>query len=161
MVDRHYLKRFPGVCVLILGLRRASVLVGTIIFALPPRETQKRMGGGITWELARLFIEDSVPQNAETFLIARGLRWIRRHHPAVQWVVSYSDPSAGHDGTIYRAANFKFDGMTDAGRKTPRFDYGDARTGKRYSRRGHVPEDAIIERIPRVSKARFVYRLYE
>jgi len=158
MIQRHYIGRWPGVCVLILALKRAGEAIGVIVFALPPRETMKRYGG-MTWELARLWLDDSVPKNAETYLIGRAVRYIRQHHPDVKALVSYADPSAGHAGTIYKAANWTPDGRTDQERKTPRFDYADAATGKRYSRRGHVPEGVVITRIPRVSKHRFVYRL--
>jgi len=158
MIRRHYIGKWPGVCVLILAMKRADSYLGVIVFALPPRETSKRYGAA-TWELARLWLDDSVPQNAETWLIARAVRYIRQHHKAVQVLVSYADPSAGHAGTIYKAANWIADGRTDEGRKTPRCDYADAVTGKRYSRRGHVPDGATIKRIPRVSKHRFIYRL--
>lgn len=158
MIRRHYIGRWPGVCVLILALKRGSVAIGVIVFALPPRETMKRYGG-MTWELARLWLDDSVPKNAETYLIGRAVRYIRQHHRDVKALVSYADPSVGHAGTIYKAANWTPDGRTDQERKTPRFDYADSATGKRYSRRGHVPEGVVITRIPRVSKHRFVYRL--
>ena len=158
MIRRHYIGRWPGVCTLILALKRDSTAIGVIVFALPPRETMKRYGG-LTWELARLWLDDSIPKNAETYLIARAVRYIRRNHQAVKALVSYADPSAGHAGTIYRAANWTADGRTDQERKTPRFDYADADTGKRYSRRGHVPAGVGIIRIPRVSKHRFVYYL--
>ena len=157
MIRRHYIGKWPGVCVLILAMKRADTFLGVIVFALPPRETSKRYAAQ-TWELARLWLDDSVPQNAETWLIGRAVRYIRQHHKAVQALVSYADPSVGHAGTIYKAANWIADGRTDEERKTPRCDYVDA-YGKRYSRRGHVPEGAVITRIPRVSKHRFVYRL--
>ena len=158
MIRRHYIGRWPGVCVLILALKMRGLSLGVIVFALPPRETARRYGG-VTWELARLWLDDSVPPNAETYLIGRAVRYIRRNHKEVQILVSYADPSAGHAGTIYKAANWASDGRTDQERKTPRFDYADATTGKRYSRRGHVPDGTTIVRIPRVSKHRFVYRL--
>lgn len=158
MIQRHYIGRWPGVCMLVLALKRAGIAIGVIVFALPPRETMKRYGGE-TWELARLWLDDSVPHNAETYLIGRAVRYIRQHHKQVKALVSYADPSAGHTGTIYKAANWQPDGRTDQERKTPRFDYADGATGKRYSRRGHVPEGTAIVRIPRVSKNRFVYRM--
>src|SRR5574337_190984 len=158
MIKRHYIGRWPGVCVLILALKRAGIAVGVIVFALPPRETMKRYGG-MTWELARLWLHDSVPKNAETYLIGRAVRYIRKYHPNVRTLVSYADPSVGHTGVIYKATNWTPDGRTDQNRKTPRSDYIDAATGKRYSRKGHVPEGAVIARVPRVSKYRFVYQI--
>lgn len=158
MIKRHYIGRWPGVCVCRLALKRDGHPLGVIVFALPPRETMKRYGGE-TWELARLWVDDSVPANAETFLISKAVKFIRQNYPAVKMLVSYADPSAGHAGTIYKAANWTPDGKTDGERKTPRFDYADATTGKRYSRRGHVPDGVTIARIARVSKHRFVFRL--
>src|ERR1035437_7042185 len=90
MIKRHYIGRWPGVCVLILALECAGILLGVIVFALPPRETMKRYGGE-TWELARLWVEDGVPQNAETYLIGRAVRYIKRYHKAVKVLVSYAD----------------------------------------------------------------------
>ena len=158
MVKRHYIGKWPGVCTQILMLERDGMPLGCIIFALPPRETSKRYNAN-TWELARLWLEDDIPSNAETFVIGRAIRWLRRNRQEVECLVSYADPSVGHGGTIYRASNWIADGRTDDERKSPRFDYGDARTGRRYSRRSHVPADAEIVRLPRVSKHRFYYRL--
>jgi hypothetical protein len=158
-IKAHYIGRWPGVCVLILGLRHNSRLRGGIVFALPPRETAKRYGG-LTWELARLWIEDRVPSNAESWLISHAVRYIRKHRPEVQTLVSYADPSVGHLGTVYKAANWIPDGRTDDERKTPRFDYADAVTGKKYSRRGHVPEGVTIKRVARISKHRFIFQLH-
>lgn len=159
-IKTHYIGRWPGVCVLVLGLKHNGKLRGGIVFALPPRETAKRYGG-VTWELARLWIEDKAPSNAESWLISQAIRHIRKHRPEVHMLVSYADPSVGHRGQVYKAANWIADGRTDDDRKTPRFDYVDLNTGKKYSRRGHVPIDADIDRVPRISKHRFIFRLQE
>lgn len=158
MIRKHYIGKWPGVCVLVLALMRGAEALGVVVYALPPRETSKRYGGE-TWELARLWLDDAVPKNAETWLIAKSVKYIRQNHPEVKVLVSYADPSVGHAGVIYKAANWVVDGRTDDDRKTPRFDYADAASGKRYSRRSHIPEGVAIARIPRVSKHRFVYRL--
>jgi hypothetical protein len=102
---------------------------------------------------------DEVPPNAESWAISAAIRWIRRTHREVRHIVSYADPSAGHTGGIYQASNFRRDGRTDDERKTPRFDYADAVTGKHYSRRGHIPEGSGFVRVPRVSKYRYVFDL--
>jgi hypothetical protein len=158
LIQKHYLKKWPGVNVLILGLERHAALLGVIVFSLPPRETNKRYGGE-TWELSRLWVDDSVPKNAETFLIGRAIRYIKKKYPQVHALVSYADPSFGHLGVVYKASNWTPDGRTDQERKTPRFDYADAKTGKKYGRRAHVPPDIEIVRVPRVSKFRYFYPL--
>lgn len=154
MIRRHYLKRWPGVEMLTLGLWCDCFLVGVMVFALPPRETMIRYGGE-TWELARLWVDDSMPRNTESWFIGRAFAHIRQAYKKVEYLVSYADPSFGHVGTIYKATNWKSDGRTDEGRKSPRCDYEYA--GKRYSRRAHLPDGAMPTRVPRVSKYRFVY----
>jgi len=158
MVRRHYIGKHPGVCVLRLALLHNGFPVGCVLYALPPRETSKRYGGN-TWELARLWVDDAIPTNAETFLIARSIAYIRQHHKDVEFLVSYADPSVGHQGTIYRAANWTPDGATDDGRKSPRCDYACAATGKMFSRKSHVPIGTETVRLPRTRKARFVYHV--
>ena len=72
MIRSHYIGKWPGVCVLVLAMWRGALLLGVIVFALPPRETSKRYGGE-TWELARLWIDDGVPRNGETWLIGKAV----------------------------------------------------------------------------------------
>lgn len=164
MIQAHYLGKWPAVCTMLISLCRYNeavryaVPVGVAVFALPPRETSMRYGGK-TWELARLWVSDSEPRNTETWFLSRCVKMIRREEPDVDYLVSYADPSVGHIGTVYRAANWTEDGRTDEGRKTPRCDYVSDVTGKRYSRRAHIPANEPFRRIPRVSKARFVLKV--
>ena len=153
-VQAHYLRKRPAIVLLCLMMLCGVKPVGCIIFSAPPREASKRYGGE-TWELARLYLLDEVPKNAETWLIGKAVRYIKRKFPSVHHLISYADPSAGHRGTIYKAANWQADGRTDDERKTPRCDYYDARTGQKYGRRGNMPSAAVIERRPRISKWRF------
>lgn len=154
-IHSHYLHKWPGVNVALFGAFIDGINVGACVFSLPPRETEKRLGGK-SWELSRLWLSDDLPGNAESWFIARCVRLVGRTHPEVRFLVSYADPSAGHSGVIYRAGNWVFDGMTDDGRKTPRCDY--VWQGRRYSRKGHIPHGAEgIQRVPRVSKFRYVY----
>lgn len=153
-VQAHYLRKRPAVTLLCLMMMAGPRPVGCVIYSAAPREADKRYGGK-TWELARLYLLDEIPCNAETWLIGQSVKWIKRHRREVACLVSYADPSAGHAGVIYKAANWKADGRTDDERKTARCDYYDGRTGKKYGRRGNMPADAVIERRPRVSKHRF------
>lgn len=36
------------------------------------------------------------------------VRWLRQNQPHITTVVSYSDPSAGHTGSLYRACNWRW-----------------------------------------------------
>jgi hypothetical protein len=135
-----------------------GVLIGAVVYALPPSQTSVRYGGP-TWELARLYITDEAPCNTESWLIAQSIRLVRTTDPTVENLVSYADPSAGHTGIVYKASNWIADGRTDDERKSPRCDYVNVRTGKKYSRKAHVPPGTKVKRVPRVSKFRFVYPL--
>jgi hypothetical protein len=157
-VKAHYLRKRPAIVLLCLMMLHKGVPVGCIIYSAPPREADKRYGGK-TWELARLYCLDEIPRNAETWLIGQSVRYIKAHNKDVRHLLSYADPSAGHRGTIYQAANWRSDGRTDEGRKTPRCDYIDGRTGKKYGRKGNMPTDAEVVRIPRVSKWRYALAL--
>lgn len=166
-VRAHYLHKRPGVVTLCLVVIN-PIPVGVVIFAMPPKETSVRYGG-LTWELARLFLVDSQSTNSESSAIAAAVRYIKSNFPEVKYLVSYADPSHGHTGTIYRASGWTQDGRTDEERTTPRFDYETKdrddqllpfmTEGVRYSRRAHVPEGCAIKRVPRVSKFRFVKSL--
>lgn len=157
-IRAHYLKKRPAIVLLCLLMECEGYPVGCIVYSAPPREADKRYGGK-TWELARLYLLDEIPKNAETWLIGKSVRYIKRENPEVKFLLSYADPSVGHEGTIYKAANWKQDGRTDDERKSPRCDYVDARTGKKYGRKGNMPDDAEVIRVPRVSKWRFYYEL--
>lgn len=168
LVRAHYLHRWPAVVTGILALMDNGRPIGTIVFALPPRETGIRYRGKV-WELARLFIEDGTPKNTETWFACRAIRWVRTCHPEVMALVSYADPEANHNGTIYRAGNWISDGRTEE-RRLPRSDYFTERTESalfqfrrsdlvKHSRKSHAPSGESVIRAPRVSKFRFVYWL--
>ncbi len=154
MIRQHYLRKRPGISVLSLGLSRYGMWLGLIVYALPPKQTIIRYGGE-TWELARLWVSDEVPANAESWFIAKSIKYIKKNHPTVKMLVSYADPTQGHEGTIYKASNWRCDGMSESGKS----DYVDARNGKKYGRKGHLPAGAIIQAVPRVSKNRYIYPL--
>lgn len=158
LLAQHYLRRRPGTVVFATRLLVGPFARGCLTFSIPPRETSVRYGGE-TLELSRLWIADDIPTNAETYMIARSVRLLRKAKPSVRFLVSYADPSAGHAGTIYKAAGWRGDGRTDQERKTPRFDMADAATGKVYHRAAHAPSGVALVRKPRVSKHRFVLEI--
>jgi len=106
----------------VFGLFRDGVflpeLVGVCIYTRPagPTAAQKYYSADPDkcLELRRLCCVDDTPKNAESFLVGRSLRWLRKN---TDWkfVVSYADPEHGHTGTIYRASNFKYEGTTAPG----------------------------------------------
>lgn len=56
-------------------------------------------------EITRWCITDRSP-NAGSRQWARFVRALRRERPEITTLISYSDPSVGHDGALYRACNW-------------------------------------------------------
>ncbi|NBW21738.1 MAG: hypothetical protein EBR82_78650 [Caulobacteraceae bacterium] len=66
-------------------------------------------------ELKRLCCIDDTPKNTESFFIGHTLRWLRKN-TKIKTVISYADMTYSHTGTIYKASNFTYHGMTAKGR---------------------------------------------
>lgn len=66
-------------------------------------------------ELRRLCCIDDTPKNTESYFIGHTLRWLKKR-TSIKRVISYADTTYGHEGTIYKASNFKHCGMTSKGR---------------------------------------------
>jgi len=121
VVAEHYLHRRPPISHA-FGLYVHGKLLGVVTYGTPasrhlqmsacPTDPSKVI------ELNRLWLDDSLPANSESWFVSRTLRMLP---PRI--VVSYADPLHGHYGYIYRALNFRYAGWTDMDRKTPRYDY--------------------------------------
>ena len=66
-------------------------------------------------ELRRLCCVDDTPKNTESYFIGNTLRWLKKN-TNVKRIVSYADTTYSHEGTIYKASNFKHVGMTQKGK---------------------------------------------
>lgn len=75
---------------------------GVLVLALP---TSRRLPHDGTWlELSRWCLLGE--KNAGSRQWAQVRRWLRTEMPYVTTVVSYSDPSQGHTGALYKACNW-------------------------------------------------------
>ena len=59
--------------------------------------------------------------NAQSYFIGKTQRWLKKN-TNYKIIVSYADAYHGHRGTIYKATNFKYEGLTSPGRL---IQYGD------------------------------------
>jgi hypothetical protein len=115
----HYSKNVNGIshthC---FGMFCDGTLIGGMIFG--------KLGMANVWkkyaekeedilELRRLCLIDDTPKNAESYFIGWALRWLKRN-TGVKIIISYSDEEWNHIGTIYKAANFQYVGMSSGGR---------------------------------------------
>lgn len=69
-------------------------------------------------ELKRMWVEDGHGFNIESLSISKSFDWLRENHPEVRVLVSYSDPSVGHRGTIYQSTNWWYQKLYETEDKT-------------------------------------------
>jgi hypothetical protein len=128
IVDHHYLHSMPAATWRCFGVYAGTELAGAVVFTPGSRHGYRVLAGARPQEvatLARLWLRDDLPKNAESRVIGIVLRELRRHG-AWKLVLSYADPAAGHVGTIYQASGWIYLGQgapgsyVDIGDGTPR-----------------------------------------
>lgn len=82
-------------------------LIGVVLVARPAATFADQMS---MLEIRRMVILDCTERNAESRVLGYVRRWIVRNCPDVHTLIAYSDPEAGHVGTIYKAAGFTCEG---------------------------------------------------
>lgn len=89
-------------------------LVGGVIFGAMSTTAWKKFANSEkkVLELRRLVLDDSASRNSESRTIGHCLRTIKKIDRDVEVIVSYADPHHGHNGTIYKASNFAYVGMS-------------------------------------------------
>lgn len=82
-------------------------LVGGSVLGVPRHE--KKYQNCI--DIRRMACLDSAPCNSESYFLGQIIQWITCNTD-YNYVLSYSDMTVGHIGTIYKASNFKQIGET-------------------------------------------------
>ena len=113
VVEKHYLHRkCPVSHAFGLFEKVGDELVGVVTYGVSPSSTLLKGICGPeeaknVYELNRLWVDDKVPKNGESFLVANTMCLLDR-----QIIVSFADTSQGHVGVIYQAANFIYTGLS-------------------------------------------------
>lgn len=114
IVAHHYAGGAPNTAVFSFGLVRAGQVVGAAIWIPPTRpcaESVDRDNWRNVLSLSRLAIAPGEPKNAASVFIGAMVRVIR---DGGRWcaLVTFADESQGHTGTIYKATNWTYVGLT-------------------------------------------------
>ena len=64
-------------------------------------------------ELTRLYIDDGYGKNIESYVISATFKWMKENAPNIKVLISYADPEQSHDGAIYQATNWIYQGCGD------------------------------------------------
>lgn len=110
IIKHHYshgCHNAPSPC---FGLFDNNKLIGVLMFACPCSENVRASVFGDKYkdnvtELHRLHILDVTPKNTESWFIVRCLKLLKELKPQIEAVISFSDTTIGHNGTIYKATN--------------------------------------------------------
>jgi hypothetical protein len=113
IVTNHYLHRkAPYSMAFGLFHKNSLECLGVIVYGVPASITLLKGVCGEdefknVYELNRLWIDDSVPKNGESFLIGNTLKRLDK-----EIIVSYADSSYNHIGTVYQATNWLYTGLS-------------------------------------------------
>jgi len=166
LIERHhYLHSFPGGTKLAFGIFVANRLQGAISLGAGPANAYSLVYQAKPEDclvLTRLWLSDELPRNSESKVIGVVIRALKQN-TRIKFMVSYSDPTQGHVGTIYQATNWLYTGLSEA---MPLYDLGDGKTRQSRSLAHgfgthsvkHLVNSGInVTLIPQSSKYRYVY----
>lgn len=85
--------------------------VGVVTVGRPTSPTHPQDGSVL--ELSRFHLLDCCPKNSESRVLSLVKRAVERDSDAIV-MISYSDPSQGHTGTIYKAAGWEDNGESES-----------------------------------------------
>ena len=108
---RHYLKSYPGGVLMNFGIFVEDILMGIAVISAGSANLHRLFSGAKNLEvacLARLWLDDRLGRNSESRTLGIIFRQLRRYQSTIKAVVAYSDPEAGHTGTIYRGAGMLY-----------------------------------------------------
>lgn len=112
VVANHYLHR-RAPCSKAYGLiDKDNNIKGVVVYGVPPSSTLLKGVCGEeekhnVYELTRLWIDDSVVKNGESYLIGNTIKLLDK-----EIIVSFSEIKQGHRGVVYQASNFIYCGLS-------------------------------------------------
>jgi len=150
LLNHHYLHRIPAGIIQCYAMTDADnfmIVLGAAVFT----------NGGIQYDgrfltFARLWVDDRMGKNSESMMISHCMRDLAKSYPKYEGVVTWADPKQGHNGTIYKASNFIYDGES---RRTKRYRH--ATTGRMVYQRTVTDESMYVAVDDDGSKKRFIY----
>ena len=112
VIREHYLHRKAPISFAFGMFDRYETLVGVVTYGVPASSTLLRGVCGDeeaknVYELNRLWVDESVPRNGESFLIANTIKLLDR-----EIVISYADTAQEHVGIVYQASNWIYTGLS-------------------------------------------------
>jgi len=114
-LNYHYLKTMPAGILAAYGLfdpERLNMAIGGAVFCNGRIQYDKKF-----IEFSRMYMLDELPKNTESWFISKCLKALFKKYPTYQGVVTWADLKRNHNGGIYLASNFVYDGQSRAVKK--------------------------------------------
>ena len=114
----HYSKCMPVGKIVKIGAWENDIYIGCVLFS---RGANKNMGKKYRCnqtecvELTRIALSKHKSFVSEVMAIS--IRFLKKSNPLLKLVVSYADEDQGHNGGIYQATNFIYDGLSSKSQK--------------------------------------------
>jgi hypothetical protein len=109
IMKHHYTRSAPPGYRVALEFVEGRERVGAMLLGRP----DARSLDSTRWlQLTRMYFTDEAGPNTESRALGMMRRWVRIWMPQVKGLLSYSDPSVGHQGTVYLADNWAPFGQT-------------------------------------------------
>lgn len=157
----HYARKCSNTAVYMFGLyTKTNQLVGAAQF-IPPTSTAAKTVSG-DWKsvlcLSRFVVGNWLPNNTESLFLGACIRELKKQN---KWrmLLTYADSAYGHSGTIYRATNWEYLGVTAP---TVRYQtVSGAQVAKKSTRNRTKAEMAELGafRVPASIKHKYIFRL--
>jgi len=109
-LTHHYLKTMPAGIFAVYGLFDKTNLYNAIGAAVFSNGRIQYDGKYI--EFSRMWMNDEYKTNTESWFISKCLKLLKKKYPTYEGVVTWSDSNKGHNGIIYLASNFVYDGQS-------------------------------------------------
>lgn len=164
----HYSEKMPAGTTVKLGVWEDSDFIGTIIFTRGASPWLATPYDGVAsnevCELARIALNDHKTPVSRMLSIA--LSMLQDNSPGLRLAISFADPQAGHDGTVYQASNWIYTGRAQSNTDILLGDtlHHERSVGNKY---GTTALDDLrrqldvrpIKRVSRPNKYKYVYPL--
>jgi len=110
LLFKHYARRMCSISYS-FGLFDGIECIGIVTYGMPPSSTLASSICGtdfkdIVLELNRLVLNDGLPKNSASFLVSSSIKMM----PKPKIIVSFADQNQSHNGYIYQACNFIYNG---------------------------------------------------
>ena len=92
-------------------------LIGVVVYGFPvgakaPTSVCEGLTKDNVLELTRLYCDDGYGSNIESYTLGQSFRWLRENDKNIKVLISYANNGEGHLGGIYKATNWRYEGIS-------------------------------------------------